>query len=95
MLTSALKKNSEEDTLPLSLEFSDPSTIKSKNKGRPPKKGKQRKRLNTTTAAADFEESPRVLNSNTVLNLQLYCFFILNTTLKCNLELGRIVIYYR
>ena len=58
MLTSALKKNSEGDTLPLSLEFSDPSTIKSKNKGRPPKKGKQRKRLNTTTAAADFEESP-------------------------------------
>ena len=58
MLTSALKKNSEKDTLPLSLEFSDPSTIKSKNKGRPPKKGKQRKRLNTTTAAADFEESP-------------------------------------
>ena len=57
MLTSALKKNSEGDTLPLSLEFSDPSTIKSiKNKGRPPKKGKQRKRLNTITA--DFEESP-------------------------------------
>ena len=41
MLTSALKNNSEGDTLPLSLEFSDPSTIKSKNKGRPPKKEKQ------------------------------------------------------
>ena len=43
MLTSALKKNSEGDTLPLSLEFSDPSTIKSKNKGRTHKKEKQRK----------------------------------------------------
>ena len=51
-----MKKDSEGDTLPLSLEFSDPSTIKSKNKGRPPKKGKQRKRLNTITA--DFEEFP-------------------------------------
>ena len=43
MLTSALKKNSEGDTLPLLLEFSDPPTIKSKNKGQPPKKEKQRK----------------------------------------------------
>ena len=43
ILTSALKKNSEGDTLPLSLEFSDPSTIKFKNKGRPLKKEKQRK----------------------------------------------------
>ena len=42
MLTSALKKNSEGYTLPLSFEF---STIKSKNKGRPPKKEKQRKGL--------------------------------------------------
>ena len=73
-LTSALKKNSEEDTLPLSLEFSDPSTIKSKNKGRPPKKGKQRKRLNTTTAAA--QTSRNLLEFLIVILFLIYSYTV-------------------
>ena len=55
MLTKALKRSAEGDILPISLEFSDPTNIKSNNKGRPPKKGKQRKKLKTITT--EFQES--------------------------------------
>ena len=55
MLTKALKRSAEGDILPISLEFSDPTNITSKNKGGPPKKGKQRKKLKTITT--EFQES--------------------------------------